>query len=115
MIILWSILVLAGFGIIFGLGLAVASKIFHVEVDTRIEDITKILPNAKSGLFNIVVEEILVINSGSDVTPANKIPPINAPPILVCLSNSSTQDEMRMDDTTTMIDKTKYCNNNTPI
>ena len=49
MIILWSILVLAGFGIIFGLGLAVASKIFHVEVDTRIEDITKILPNANCG------------------------------------------------------------------
>ena len=49
MIILWSILVLAGFGIIFGLGLAVASKIFHVEVDTRIEDITKLLPGANCG------------------------------------------------------------------
>ena len=29
--------------------MAVASKIFHVEVDTRIEDITKILPNANCG------------------------------------------------------------------
>lgn len=49
MIILWSVLVLAGFGLLFGFGLAFASKIFHVEVDTRIEDITKILPNANCG------------------------------------------------------------------
>lgn len=47
--ILWAVLILAGLGLILGLGLAVASKIFHVEVDTRVEDITKMLPNANCG------------------------------------------------------------------
>lgn len=49
MIILWSVLVLAGFGILFGFGLAFAAKFLYVEVDTRVEDITKILPNANCG------------------------------------------------------------------
>ncbi len=47
--ILWAILILTVLGILFGFGLALASKVFHVEVDTRIEDITKILPNANCG------------------------------------------------------------------
>lgn len=41
-------------------------------------------PKAKSGLSNIIVEERLVINSGNDVTPANKTPPMSAPPKFVC-------------------------------
>ena len=49
MTILWAVLILAGLGVILGLGLAIASKIFHVEVDTRVEDITAILPNANCG------------------------------------------------------------------
>ncbi len=55
-----------------------------------------------------MVEERLVINSGREVTPANTIPAIKAPPILVRFVNSSTQEEIRMDDTTTMIDNIKY-------
>lgn len=47
--IVWAVLVLAGLGVIFGFGLAIASKVFHVDVDTRIEDITAILPNANCG------------------------------------------------------------------
>ncbi|MGM9970453.1 MAG: RnfABCDGE type electron transport complex subunit B [Anaeroplasma sp.] len=47
--IVWAIVVLAGLGLVLGLGLAIASKVFHVEVDTRIEDITAILPNANCG------------------------------------------------------------------
>lgn len=47
--IVWAILILTVLGILFGFGLALASKVFHVEVDTRIEDITKILPNANCG------------------------------------------------------------------
>lgn len=47
--IVYAILVLAGLGLILGLGLAIASKVFYVEVDTRIEDITAILPNANCG------------------------------------------------------------------
>ena len=49
MIILWAVLILAGLGLLFGLGLAVASKVFYVKEDTRVEDITKILPNANCG------------------------------------------------------------------
>lgn len=47
--ILWAVLILAGLGLVFGVGLAVASKVFHVEVDTRVEDITAMLPNANCG------------------------------------------------------------------
>ena len=47
--ILWAAIILAVLGLIFGLGLAVAAKIFHVDIDTRIEDITKMLPNANCG------------------------------------------------------------------
>lgn len=47
--ILWAVLILAGLGLLLGLGLAISSKIFHVEVDTRIEDIEAILPNANCG------------------------------------------------------------------
>ncbi len=49
MTVLWAALILAVLGIIFGIGLAIASKVFHVEVDTRIEDITAMLPNANCG------------------------------------------------------------------
>ncbi len=47
--ILWSVLLLAGLGALFGLGLAYASKVFHVEEDTRVSDIVEILPNANCG------------------------------------------------------------------
>lgn len=47
--ILWAVLVLTILGLLLGLGLAVASKIFYVKVDTRVEDITAILPNANCG------------------------------------------------------------------
>jgi len=47
--ILWAVLVLTVLGVLFGFGLAVAAKVFHVEVDTRVEDITKMLPNANCG------------------------------------------------------------------
>ena len=47
--IAWAIIILAGLGLILGLGLAIAAKIFYVEVDTRVEDITGILPGANCG------------------------------------------------------------------
>ena len=49
MFILWAILILTGLGLIFGFGLAFASKVFHVEEDTRVEDIANMLPNANCG------------------------------------------------------------------
>jgi electron transport complex protein RnfB len=47
--ILWSVLILAGLGLIFGLGLAIAAKVFYVKVDTRITDIIEMLPGANCG------------------------------------------------------------------
>ncbi len=47
--ILWAVLLLGGLGLIFGLGLAIASKVFYVKVDTRVIDIAGMLPNANCG------------------------------------------------------------------
>ena len=47
--IILAVSILAGLGLILGFGLAIASKVFYVKVDTRVEDITKILPNANCG------------------------------------------------------------------
>lgn len=64
--ILWSIVVLGALGLVFGLLLSVFAKIFYVEPDTRIEDITKMLPGYNcgacgkpgcSGLAEAIVEE----------------------------------------------------------
>jgi Na+-translocating ferredoxin:NAD+ oxidoreductase RNF subunit RnfB len=49
MIILYSIIVLGALGLIYGLGLAFASKKFHVQVDPKIEAINEILPGANCG------------------------------------------------------------------
>lgn len=49
MTIVWSVVILTVLGLLLGLGLAIAAKVFHVEVDTRVEDITAILPNANCG------------------------------------------------------------------
>ena len=43
------ILILAVLGLLFGLMLSFASKKFYVEPDTRIEDITALLPGANCG------------------------------------------------------------------
>ena len=47
--ILWAVLILTVLGFALGLGLSIASKVLHVEVDTRIEDVTAMLPNANCG------------------------------------------------------------------
>lgn len=49
MTILWACLILAGLGLVLGLGLAIADKVFYVKTDTRVEDITNMLPNANCG------------------------------------------------------------------
>ncbi|MBT3754974.1 MAG: Fe-S cluster domain-containing protein [Candidatus Cloacimonetes bacterium] len=48
-ILLYSVLTLGALGLIYGLGLAFASKKFHVEIDPKIEDINEILPSANCG------------------------------------------------------------------
>ena len=47
--ILWAIVILTVLGFLLGLGLSVASKVLYVEVDTRVEDVTAMLPNANCG------------------------------------------------------------------
>ena len=47
--ILWAVAVLTVLGFLLGLGLSVASKVLYVEVDTRVEDVTAMLPNANCG------------------------------------------------------------------
>lgn len=49
MTILWSFLVLGILGLLFGLGLAIAAKVLYVKEDNRIEEVTKMLPNANCG------------------------------------------------------------------
>lgn len=47
--ILLAVGILAFLGLLLGFGLAVAAKFLYVKPDTRVEDITKILPNANCG------------------------------------------------------------------
>lgn len=49
MIVLYAIIVLGTLGLIYGVGLAIASKKFHVEIDPKIEKINEILPGANCG------------------------------------------------------------------
>lgn len=49
MIILYAIIVLGSLGLIYGLGLALASKKFHVHVDPKIEKILEELPGVNCG------------------------------------------------------------------
>ncbi len=46
---LYAIATLAGLGLLFGLGLGLASKKFAVEVDPRIDDILELLPGSNCG------------------------------------------------------------------
>lgn len=47
--ILWAFLILAGIGLLLGLGLAIASIVLHVKEDERIKDVEKMLPNYNCG------------------------------------------------------------------
>ena len=47
--IITPIVALGGLGVVFGMGLAVAAKLFHVEVDPKIEAIGDALPGANCG------------------------------------------------------------------
>ncbi len=47
--IIVAVAILAGLGVLLGFGLAVAAKVLYVKPDTRVEDISAILPNANCG------------------------------------------------------------------
>ena len=44
-----SLAILGGLGVTFGVGLAVASRVLHVEIDPRIEQVGEVLPGANCG------------------------------------------------------------------
>ena len=46
---LYALLCMGGLGLIFGIGLAIASKVFAVKTDPRVEAIMEVLPNANCG------------------------------------------------------------------
>ena len=46
---IWPIIILASLGIIFGVLIAVLSKVLYVEEDHRIEDVEKMLPGYNCG------------------------------------------------------------------
>lgn len=48
-IIIYSIVILGTLGLLFGLGLAIASHIFHVKMDDRIEQVYNALPDLNCG------------------------------------------------------------------
>ncbi len=47
--ILWAFLILLGLGLLFGLGLAIASTVLYVKEDKRIDEVAKMLPNYNCG------------------------------------------------------------------
>lgn len=47
--IISALIILGGLGLIFGVGLGISSKIFHVEKDPRIKKIEEVLPGANCG------------------------------------------------------------------
>lgn len=49
MTLLWSVLILAGLGLLFGVGLVVFGAFFHVKEDERIGEVEKMLPNYNCG------------------------------------------------------------------
>ena len=47
--VLIAVGILGGLGLIFGLVLAAASKVFHVETDPRLDQLNQVLPGANCG------------------------------------------------------------------
>ncbi len=47
--VLYALGTMGGLGIIFGVGLFIASRVFHVEEDPRVEQVTEALPGANCG------------------------------------------------------------------
>ena len=47
--IIFAVLIISGLGLIFGIGLSYASKVFAVQVDVRVEQIREVLPGANCG------------------------------------------------------------------
>jgi Na+-translocating ferredoxin:NAD+ oxidoreductase subunit B len=71
MIIIFSVIILGALGIAYGLGLAFASKKFHVDIDPKIEQITEALPAANCaacGYAGCAAYAEAVALNGEDIT-----------------------------------------------
>ncbi len=69
--ILTTIIVLGCLGIIFGIGLAIASKKFHVEIDPKIKQIEEVLPGANCGACGFpgcAGYAEAIVKSGAEIT-----------------------------------------------
>lgn len=75
------VLVLAGVGLVFGVLIAVLSKVFYVEVDTRLETLTEMLPGYNcgacghpgcSGLARAIIENGASVDSCKPIKPDQK-------------------------------------------
>lgn len=70
--ILYSFLILGALGAVFGVILAISSKIFYVKTDTRIEDVKKLLPNYNCGACGFAgcsgFAEAIVKGEANDLT-----------------------------------------------
>ena len=73
-IILWSLAVLGGLGILFGIGLGVASKKLAVEVDQRVIDIRENLPGANCGGCGFAGCDALADAIAAGQAPVNACP-----------------------------------------
>ncbi len=47
--LLWGVLILSGLGMLLGLALFIASRVFKVKEDKRIDEVEKMLPNYNCG------------------------------------------------------------------
>ncbi|MBG0765247.1 MAG: RnfABCDGE type electron transport complex subunit B, partial [Tissierellales bacterium] len=69
-----AILTLGGLGLAFGILLAVASKVFHVEVDPKITQIKDALPGANCGACGYPGCDALAKAIAEGKVPANSCP-----------------------------------------
>lgn len=74
MVILIPVLVIAGLGLAFGLGLSYTSKVFEVKVDERIASVREMLPGANCGACGFSGCDGLAEAIVNDGVPASKCP-----------------------------------------
>ncbi len=77
--LIYPIAMLAGFGLALGIGLAIAAKVFAVEVDPRVEAIEKLLPGANCGGCGFpgcsgYAEAMVLAGASPSLCPAIKAP-----------------------------------------
>lgn len=57
--ILWPVISLGGMGLLFGGGLAYASKIFAIETDPRVSQVRDVLPGQI--VVHVVIQDVMVL------------------------------------------------------